>query len=478
MNDAKAFENAPQIGQDEWARSSVDRTERRSGLGRLGDAIAGSVPWHVRLLAALAVAALIPAATNSSYILTVGVNTLLLTLLCLGLNVTVGWSGLLDLGYMAFYGLGAYLYSLLSSDQLDAPVGIHLPTLLSIPTVVVLTGVVGLLIGLSSSRVADVYLALFTLFFAEIFLQTVSIVALPISGGPYGITDVDPLSAFGSSVTSVEQYYVFTLVCVAALVLLLKNMEGSRIGRAWRAVREDEFVSSFATVPPRRVKIYAFVFGSMVAAFAGCVFAAFEAGTYPTDFGTAELFLIYAALILGGIGSIGGAIVGAVLVSVGMQLLQSTTYSTGLFFAVVILALIARLRPWRNLGLFVVGEVAFGLLVHAVVVSVSNVRLTVGAGLLNHAIGWWLVKPALPRVATDWVYVALLGAIVAVVIYPRLRRLWLLVPGLYFAAFAWVTVLVPNSNTTSELLLGGMLIVVMTLRPRGLLGTMPKEIAK
>lgn len=476
MSDVKA--PVPQIGQDEWARHSDDRTEPRRGLALVGSAISDRVPWHLRLFAALLIAALIPAATSSSYILTVGVNTLLLTLLVLGLNVAVGWSGLLDLGYMAFYGLGAYLYSLLSSDQLNAPAGIHLPSVVSVPAVVIATGVVGLLIGLSASRVTEVYLALLTLFFAEMFLQTVSIVALPISGGPYGITNVNPLSGFGSALTSVQQYYFFTLICLGALALLLRNLEGSRIGRAWRSVREDEFVASFVTVPTKRIKIYAFVFGAMVAGFAGCVFAAFEAGTYPTDFGTAELFLMYAALILGGMGSIGGAIVGAVLVSVGIELLQSTTYSTGLFFAVVILALVFRIRPWRRLGVFAAAEIVFGLIVRALLVEAGHVASSPGRGLLNHAINLWLVSPNLPRVGVDWVYVGLLGAIVAVVIYPRLRRLWLLVPGVYLAAFAWVTVLVPNSSTTSELLLGGMLIVVMTLRPRGLLGTMPREVAR
>ncbi|HTX00528.1 MAG TPA: branched-chain amino acid ABC transporter permease [Acidimicrobiales bacterium] len=468
---------ATPIGQDEWARRSLERTEARNGLRRLVDTAAAKVPWHLRLLACLVLAALVPAVTSSSYILTVGVNTTLLAMLCLGLNVVVGWSGLLDLGYMAFYGLGAYFYSILSSDQLNVPAGIHLPTLASVPIAVVANGVIGLLVGLTSRRVADAYLAVVTLFFGEIFLEVVNNVAPLVTGGPNGIPNVDPFSLFGPSLTTVEEYYLFTLVACGALILLLRSLEGSRIGRAWRAVREDDLAAGFATIPVQRVKIYAFVFGAMVAGFAGCIFAAFETGTYPTDFGTSELFLMYAALILGGLGSIAGACIGAVVISVGLELLQSTTYSTGLFLGAIALTLLARIRPWRRLVALVAGLIGFGLALHAVVAALTTVGSAVGGtSALARAINAWLVVPASPGPAGNWAYVGMLAVIVTGVCYPRLRRLPLLVPALYLAAFVWETTLVPNPSTTSDLLLGGLLIVVMILRPRGLLGTMPKEV--
>lgn len=468
-----------QIGVDEWALHSGERIDKRSGLGRVVSPLAERVPWHVRLLVAFIIASALPVATSSGYIVTVGVNTLLLILLCLGLNVAVGWAGMLDLGYMAFYGLGAYVYSIVSSDQLNGPTGIHLPTFASVPFAVIATGLVALVVGLTSSRVAEVYLALVTLFFAQIFLQTVSIVALPISGGPYGITNVDPFAVFGHALTSAEQYYFFTLIAVAVLIVILRSLERSRIGRAWRAVREDEFVAAFATIPTKRVKIYAFVFGAMVAGFAGCVFAAFEAGTYPTDFGLSELFLIYAALILGGIGSIGGAAVGAIIVSVGIQLLQSTTEATSLFFAVIVLALVARVRPWKRLGVVVASEIAFGLIVHSVVGALTSTGSAFsGRSVIARGLNLWLVNPRLTQAAVDWLYIGLLAMIVGAVVYPQLRRWAVLVPGIYFASIVWVSVLVPNSTTTSELLLGAMLIVGMIVRPRGLLGTMPKEMPR
>src|ERR687898_33460 len=145
-----------------------------------------------------ALVASVPFLTDSDFIIRVGVNTLLLAMLALGLNIVVGWAGLLDLGYIAFYGFGAYTYALLASDQID----VHLPSWLAIPIVVVASALLGLLLGLSSRRLIGDYLAIVTLFFGQVFVELVTTldrVTLPgedepvdITGGPNGIAGVDP----------------------------------------------------------------------------------------------------------------------------------------------------------------------------------------------------------------------------------------------------------------------------------------------
>ena len=140
-----------------------------------------------RLGLLLALAALVPLVVSSDFLVRIGVNGLLLALLAVGLNVSVGWAGLLDLGFVAFYGFGAYTFALLSSDQL----GIHLPTLLAVPIVILTVGLLGLLLGLPSWRLSGDYLAIVTLFFSQIFLElalNVDRLGVDLTGGPNGIS--------------------------------------------------------------------------------------------------------------------------------------------------------------------------------------------------------------------------------------------------------------------------------------------------
>jgi branched-chain amino acid transport system permease protein len=195
---------------------------------------------------------------------------------------------------------------LLSSNQLSNA-GIHLPAYASVPAVMVAAAILGLLVGLPSRRLIGDYLAIVTLFFGEAFVEFTNNVAPTKLGGPNGIFGLDPIKGFGSQITTNKGYFYLLLILLGLSMAVLRLLDTSRTGRAWRAVREDPLAASLMTIPVNRVKLMAFMFGAMVAAMAGAVFAAQQTSVFPTDFDTTFLILIYAGLILGGAGSIGGA---------------------------------------------------------------------------------------------------------------------------------------------------------------------------
>ena len=467
------------IGADEWVERSSERIEARGALRARWDRLA---PGY-KLAAVVVAAALFPLLASSDFSIRVGVNTLLLVMLALGLNVVVGWAGLLDLGYVAFYGFGAYGYALLSSDQLGD--GVHLPSLLSVPIVVVAAGLLGLLLGLPSRRLLGDYLAIVTLFFGQVFVELVTNldrVTLPgadepisLTGGPNGIPGVDPVSLFGHDIITTRGYYWLLLVLVVAVVLVLHLLDTSRTGRAWRAVREDPAAAAFMTIPVNAVKLLAFMFGAAIAALAGTIFAAVQIGVFPQNFDTPFLILIYAALILGGSGSLSGALLGGVVVAVMQELLRNQDHASALFFGVVGVALIAWLRPWWKVAAVLAGVLVLGFVAHAVAGAVSSDAVGGSAGL--GAFGdHWLIVPESPKTFGNWAFVAtVLGVLGLSTLHGR-WRLVALVPVLYLAALAWETRLVDEPSITRQILLGALLIVMMTARPHGLLGSRRVEV--
>ena len=249
-------------------------------------------------------------------------------MLAVGLNITVGWAGLLDLGYVAFYGFGAYAYAWVSSDHFD----LHWPTVPTILAVVAVTALLGLLVGLPSRRLSGDYLAIVTLFFAQMFYElTVNLdrinvpwsdKTLNLTGGPNGIPGIDNMEIFGIDLTSFQDYYFLLLILLAVVVVALHRLNQSRTGRAFRAIREDPLAAELMTIPINWLKLLAFSMGAAVAGLAGTVFAAVQVGTFPQNFQVMLLIMIYAALILGGLGSIPGAILGAVVVGAVPEILR------------------------------------------------------------------------------------------------------------------------------------------------------------
>jgi branched-chain amino acid transport system permease protein len=468
----------PKIGSDEWVARSHERVEGGAGARGALIRIGARVGWWWRLAGCVVVAALIPHVTSSGYVVTVGINTLLLALLALGLNVVVGWAGLLDLGYVAFYGFGAYLYALICSDQLGG--GVHVASEFAIPLVMIAAGILGFVIGSTSRRVSGDYLAIVTLFFGEIFTEVVGVDVPGVTGGPNGVTGVDPIHAFGAQITSINGYYYFALVVTVIVMAALHLLDSSRTGRAWRAVREEPLAAELMSISVNRLKILAFVVGAVIAALAGTIFAAFETGTYPTDFDTSFLVLVYAAVILGGAGSIAGVVVGAVVVSVMLEILRNPTEAGYIFYGLILVTLVGRLRPWRTLAAVLAALVVFGVAVHAIAAAISSAAVAGGPqsqGWIGVALRYWVVVPVNATNLGNWGYGLLLLAVVGLTRVGRTVRLVLLVPTIYLASFVWETVLVTNPTTTREILVGVILIVLMIARPNGALGVRRVEVA-
>ena len=332
-------------------------------LGTLEQRLA-TVPWWAWLALFTALIALVPGVSDSGYIRRVAFDTVVFILLALGLNIVVGWGGLLDLGYVAFYGIGAYAYALLSSEQY----GIHLPTIVTIPLVVLIGGLVGWLVGLPSRRLTGDYLAIVTLFFFQVFLTFTNngedVFGESITNGPNGILNVDEFDLFGWNLPRATSeglfnvaYLYVALVFFVLVYAALHLLNDSRTGRAWRSLREDPLAAEVMGMPVSRLKLMAFAFGASVAALTGTFTTALNGSVFPQNFEFPLLITIYTMVILGGAGSQAGVVLGAVIVSVMLEALRDASDARGLFYVVIVLALVrgvpgldaeARRRPRRH----------------------------------------------------------------------------------------------------------------------------------
>jgi ABC-type branched-subunit amino acid transport system permease subunit len=232
------------------------------------------------------------------------------------------------------------------------------------------------------------------------------------------------------------------------------------------------------------VKLSAFACGAMVAALAGTIFAAQQASVFPTDFDTPILILIYAGLILGGIGSIAGAATGAlVLMVIYDGLLRSPAEASLLFYGLGLLTLLVKLRPWRRLAAVLGASVALGFAVHAIAAAISPSAVAGGpqsAGLLGDGLRDWIIVPGNPQTMQTAGNVGFVVLICLAITLVQVKGRWrtiLLVPTIYLAAFVWETRLVNEPSITRQLMIGAILIVMMITRPQGLLGQRRVEVA-
>jgi branched-chain amino acid transport system permease protein len=474
--DAQPPASGPQVGADEWdARQARRREYLPSWLGA-GQRQLERVGWWPRLAVAGLAAAALPLAGLGGFQLQVGIDALVLALLAVGLNVVVGWAGLLDLGYVAFFGFGAYGFALLSSGQLR----IHLWAVASLPIILAAAAILGLLVGLPSRRLIGDYLAIVTLFFGEAFVEFTNNVASGKLGGPNGIIGIDPVRAFGLQLTTNTGYYYLLVIVLVASIAVLQLLDTSRTGRAWRAVREDPLAAASMTIPVNRVKLMAFSFGAMIAALAGAIFASQQISVFPPDFDTPFLILIYAGLILGGVGSIAGAVTGAVVVTVIYDgLLRSPADSAYLFYGLILLTLVVKLRPWRKLAAVLAATTALGFAAHAIAGAISASAVAGGpqsGGWIASVLRDWVIVPASPQVPGNYGFVVLVCLLIALVQVKGRWRSVLLVPAVYLASFVWETRLVAAPSVTRQLLIGAILIVMMNARPQGLLGVRRVEV--
>ncbi len=183
----------PRVGVDEWVAQVAERRDRPTGTAGVARRIGEVVTPPIRLAIVVVLAALVPLWLGEGDLFNYGIFVLLYILLGLGLNVVVGFAGLLDLGYVAFFGFGAYFYALLSSEHY----GIHWPAIVSIPLVVLATSLLGLVLGVPSRRLLGDYLAIVTLFFGQAFVVFVNasnpkVAGKGLTGGPNGVADIDP----------------------------------------------------------------------------------------------------------------------------------------------------------------------------------------------------------------------------------------------------------------------------------------------
>jgi branched-chain amino acid transport system permease protein len=465
----------PRIGVDEWVSQSGARRDLGTRWGRTLATLDARFGWWQRLALVTAAGALFGLVTNSVNLLTVGFNSLLYAILSMGLNIAAGWAGLLDLGFIAFFGFGAYGYAIFSSTALGTSgVGeAHFAALASVPIVLVSAGILGVVIGLIALRLEGDYLAIVTLFLGEAFVEVTNNVDPGTLGGVNGIFSIDPLHTFGAQITTPRGYFYAALVIAALLAGILHLLDRSRTGRAWRAVRDDPLAAQAMTIPVNKVKVMAFSFGAVVGALAGTLFAAQQSSVFPTNFTSNVLILIYACLVLGGVGSIGGAIAGGIVVTVAQQMLSSPIDAAYLFYGLVLIALIAKIRPWRYLVAVLTGIVALGFAAHAIVGAISSSAVA-GApgsgGWIGSAVRHWVIVPSKPAGYGNVLFVVVICALIALVRVRGIWRLVLVVPTVYLAACCWEARLIVNPSITAQIMIGSILIVTMAVRPNGLLG--------
>jgi ABC-type branched-subunit amino acid transport system permease subunit len=478
---------SPAVGRDEWvARHGANRTDRGGRLGSL-EARLRVVPWWAWLTVFVALFSLVPVASDSGYVRRVAFDIAIYMLLALGLNVVVGWGGLLDLGYIAFFGIGAYAYALLSSDHY----GIHLPTFVSIPLVVVIGACVGLLVGLPSRRLTGDYLAIVTLFFLQLFLTVTTngddLFGHNVTGGANGLLRVDPLSFFGHALPVSKEgglfnpaYMYVVLAFFVIVYVALRFVNLSRTGRAWRSLREDALAAEVMGMPVNWLKLMSFAFGAAIAGLTGSLVTALSASVFPLSFSFPLLIIVYTMVILGGSGSQAGVVLGAVLVGILLELLRDPGDSRVLFYSVILVGLVMTFRFSVRLAVVLGGTLVFGLVVHSIAGAVDNAWVNgsggEGGGVADFAANWVIVPVDLAPWVAPVSYISLVALALILTLLHGWARLALLIPVLYLAAFVWENVMLSKPEPTRYIILGVILIALMIFRPTGLLGEKRVEI--
>ena len=310
---------------------------------------------------------------NADYLVSLVADGGVFVLMAIGLNVVVGFAGLLDLGYAAFFAIGAYTYGILASNQLTSTAlghGLHVPFWIALFIAMFVAAGAGALLGAPTLRLRGDYLAIVTLGFGEIvprFFRNLG----QITGGVNGITALDAPSLPGwldgpwiSQPLGIVQdfrftsanptaYYVLMVGLLIGCVILVNNLHNSRLGRAWMAVREDEVAAAAMGVNTRNIKLLAFSIGAAFSGFAGSFYGAKLAIVSPDNFGFVVSVTVLAMVVLGGMGNIPGVMIGAaVLYYVLYKFLPDAPAQAAAFFSSLGLDAVARAQPngWPGIG--------------------------------------------------------------------------------------------------------------------------------
>lgn len=258
---------------------------------------------------------------------------ILYVLLALGLNIVVGFAGLLDLGYIAFYAVGAYTYALLASPQFN----LHLPFWVILPIGAAVAAFFGVILGAPTLKLRGDYLAIVTLGFGEIIRIFLNNLSRPvnITSGPIGISRIDPFTLDGFSFGTYQsflglefsgpiKYYYLLLLVALGIIVVNVRLQNSRIGRAWEAIREDEIAARAMGIDTRNLKLLAFAMGASFGGVAGGMFSAIQGFISPESFVLVESIMVVSMVVLGGMGNIWGVILGALLLSFVPEILRWT----------------------------------------------------------------------------------------------------------------------------------------------------------
>lgn len=285
------------------------------------------------------VAAVIPFISSTPYIISILTSAFIYIVLAMGLNVVVGYAGLLDLGYIAFMAVGAYTSGILTTQ-------FGLSMLETIPFVVIACIIAGVVIGGPTLRLRSDYLAIVTLGFGEIIRITAN--NIKITGGPSGIHGIPTWSFFGWSFADgleiagihfnakVLFYYFVLFVGIGLAVVAVSRLGKGKLGRAWKSVRDDEDVSEAMGINGYATKLLAYIIGAVWGGFAGTLMASHLSAISPNSFEFLYSALVLMAVVLGGMGSTPGVIIGALFVSLAPELLRNFSEWRFLLFGVLL----------------------------------------------------------------------------------------------------------------------------------------------
>jgi len=319
-------------------------TPMQSGMGGIR-AIYEKLPKWVVLGAILILALVFPLVTGR-YEHDVAISVLIYICLGLGLNIVVGLAGLLDLGYIAFYGVGAYTYALMSLH-------FGFSFWVCLPIAAVLASIAGCIIGYPTLRMRGDYLAIVTLGFGEI-VRLILNNWMELTNGPNGILSIPRPEIFGMSLKSLSSLYYVILVIAVFTILAVYRLNYSRIGRAWEAIREDETAAELMGVNTFLLKLLAYAMGASFAGFAGAFFAARMRFVGPESFSFLESAMVLAMVVLGGMGSIPGVILGVLaLVALPEVFREFELYRMLVFGGVMTLMMLIRpagIWPAKRVG--------------------------------------------------------------------------------------------------------------------------------
>jgi branched-chain amino acid transport system permease protein len=333
---------------------------------------AGGVFQNIYVLVAIGLLLPLVELLTGGYLITVTYGIELYVMLAIGLNIVVGFTGLLDLGYVAFFAVGAYVYGIFASPQLfeathrvfyllvpqSQTQGIHISMWILLPLSGIIAALFGVLIGIPTLRLRGDYLAIVTLGFGEITRIFANNLDSPINitNGPNGVIDIDPVwignYSFGDPnhmlgpfrFTPFLNYYYLVFVLILITVFFVSRLANSRVGRAWGAIREDETAAEVAGINTRNLKLLAYASGGFFGGLAGAVFAAGQHVIAPDSFQLFVSILVLCMVVAGGMGSIQGSVVGAVVVGAVYFLTSQFQYLSILIFGLLLVILII-LRP-------------------------------------------------------------------------------------------------------------------------------------